>query len=103
KSGEVIGLREREAPRWEPLVSRDGHACARTPGGLILIDGTPRTEYRVEQDYFFVLGDNRDESLDSRSWGFVPLESIVGRAIVVYWSVDPDSGIRWGRVGRAVR
>jgi signal peptidase I len=103
KKGEMIPLGEAEASRWEPLVERDGHTCARGPGGEVIIDGTPQREYRVGQEYFFVLGDNRDESLDSRSWGFVPFESIVGRAMVVYWSVDPDSGVRWSRTGTVVR
>ncbi len=47
----------------------------------------------VPEDDYFVLGDNRDESLDSRYWGFVPRENIVGRPLIIYWSVrteDPD-------------
>jgi len=45
----------------------------------------------VPEDYYFVLGDNRDESLDSRYWGFVPRENIVGRPLLIYWSVKRDS------------
>ena len=52
---------------------------------------------------FFVLGDNRDDSLDSRAWGFVPFDRIVGRAMMIYWSVDDRTGIRWGRPGTVVR
>ena len=52
---------------------------------------------------YFVLGDNRDDSLDSRAWGFVPLERIVGRAMMIYWSVDGRTGIRWTRAGTVVR
>jgi len=51
----------------------------------------------------FVLGDNLDESLDSRSWGFVPLESIVGRAFLVYWSIAPGGSIRWRRTFTLIR
>ena len=44
----------------------------------------------VPEDYYFVLGDNRDESLDSRYWGFVPRENIVGRPLLIYWSVKRE-------------
>jgi signal peptidase I len=55
---------------------------------------------RVPADHFFVLGDNRDNSRDSRFWGFLPRENVVGRAVVVYWSRDPRTGaIRWHRFG----
>ena len=52
---------------------------------------------------YFVLGDNRDDSLDSRAWGFVPFDRIVGRAMMIYWSVDGRTGIRWGRPGTVIR
>jgi signal peptidase I len=57
----------------------------------------------VPEDRYFVLGDNRDDSLDSRAWGFVPFDRIVGRAMMIYWSVDSRTGIRWTRPGTVVR
>ena len=57
----------------------------------------------VPEDSCFVLGDNLDESLDSRAWGFVPMRSIVGRAFMVYWSIAPGGGIRWGRLLTMIR
>lgn len=44
----------------------------------------------VPEDHYFVLGDNRDDSLDSRYWGFVPAENVVGRPLLIYWSADHD-------------
>jgi signal peptidase I len=57
----------------------------------------------VEKDYVFVLGDNRDNSYDSRFWGFVPMDDIIGQAMIVYWSVDPQKHVRWERIGTLVR
>jgi signal peptidase I len=49
-------------------------------------------ELIVPPDRYFVLGDNRDESLDSRYWGFVPRENVIGRPLVIYWSFERDLG-----------
>jgi signal peptidase I len=103
KSGETILLRGADAPRWEPLVRREGHMIARAPSGEVLLDGVPAVRYRIRENHYFVMGDNRDDSLDSRAWGFVPFDRIVGRAMIVYWSVDDRTGVRWGRPGTVVR
>ncbi|NIW79704.1 MAG: signal peptidase I, partial [Calditrichae bacterium] len=65
---------------------------------------------RVKKDHYFVMGDNRDNSSDSRSWGFVPPDNIVGKPLIIYLSMKPgDSGfnilknIRWKRLGNVVR
>jgi signal peptidase I len=102
-AGDTIPLREADAGRWEPTVRLEGHVTARSPGGEILLDGVPSRIYGVRENHFFVLGDNRDDSLDSRVWGFVPFDCIVGRAMLVYWSVDENAGIRWTRTGTVIR
>lgn len=66
--------------------------------GKIFINGKETTTYTFKQDYYFMMGDNRHNSADSRMWGFVPHDHIVGKAVMVWFSKDPNGGIRWNRI-----
>jgi signal peptidase I len=58
----------------------------------------------VPKDSVFAMGDNRDQSYDSRFWGFVDLSKIKGKAVIIYWSWDSDSTwVRFKRIGRLIR
>ena len=74
---------------------------------FLLIDGHPVSEfseYTVEQNYYWAMGDNRDDSLDSRYWGFVPENNILGEALFAYFSLDFDTWTpRWDRIGTLIR
>ena len=58
---------------------------------------------RVPKDKVFVMGDNRDQSYDSRYWGFVDLKDIKGEALIIYWSWNPNNSLRFSRIGRLVK
>ncbi len=78
---------------WDTFIQRDGHKATLDARGNVLIDGKPNSTYVVEKNYLFGMGDNRDNSLDSRFWGFIPEENIVGSPMIVYWSWDTDVSI----------
>jgi len=111
--GMEIELNSGNIKQWKIIIEREGHNVEVQPAGEILIDGLEAKKYIIEKDYVFVMGDNRNNSLDSRFWGFVPVENIIGRAVFIYWSWDSNipifnlpekiKSIRWERIGKRIR
>jgi signal peptidase I len=101
RKGDNIALTRENISVWDDLISHEGHRVEQTASS-ILIDGQIVSHYIIEKNYLFVLGDNRDHSYDSRSWGFLPEDNVIGSAMMVYWSADPRGDIRWNRIGKLV-
>jgi signal peptidase I len=80
----------------------EGHQLTRNPAGGYLLDGEPATHYTFEMDYYFMMGDNRYSSLDSRFWGFVPEDHIVGKPVMVLFNHEAGVGMRWNRTFNSV-
>ncbi|WP_053404301.1 signal peptidase I [Persicobacter sp. CCB-QB2] len=73
-------------------------------GDELFMDGQKISEYTFKQNYYFMMGDNRHNSEDSRFWGFVPMDHIVGKAYFTFWSMDPTaSGMEKWRFDRILR
>lgn len=92
----------------EAIQKYEGNKKVVVNGYQIYIDGKLITSYTFKQDYYFMMGDNRHNSADSRFWGFVPSDHIVGKAFFVWMSIDPNKSlfswnkIRWNRLFRFV-
>lgn len=119
KKGDLLPINRDNLEQWEVFIEREGHKAQLGGSGSVEIDGKPATQYKVERDYLWMMGDNRDNSEDSRFWGFAPVDNVVGSAMFIYWSwyhpptdgtedgYDPDevqsTHVRWGRMGHIIR
>ena len=108
KQGATIPINKQTIAVYGPIIQRyeENKAVEITPT-TVKIDGQPITSYTFRQDYYFMMGDNRHNSEDSRYWGFVPEDHIVGKAVFVWMSLDPVPAdiwhkIRWSRVFRLI-
>ena len=102
--GETIELNCVTLPLYRRIIEAYEHNKLEVKGDQVFIDGEPANSYTFGMDYYFMMGDNRHNSADSRFWGFVPEDHIIGKPRLIWLSIDKEyGGIRWNRMFRIVR
>ena len=108
KAGATITLTDANLPLYRRAITVYEHTELEEKNGAIYINGKQTDSYTFKQDYYWMMGDNRHRSQDARFWGFVPFDHVVGKAVLVWLTADPEKGgfpggIRWKRLFSRVR
>ncbi len=102
EAGKTIELNRQNLPYYKRIITEYENHSLEVRGDAIFIDNQPATTYTFAQNYYWMMGDNRHNSEDSRVWGYVPEDHIVGKPVFIWFSLDPHKSglnkIRWERV-----
>lgn len=107
KKGATIVLNRQNLALYSRCIENYEGNALKVSGERIFLNGIEANSYTFKYDYYFMMGDNRHNSADSRSWGFVPEDHVVGQPILVWLSLEKDKslfkgGIRWNRIFKMV-
>lgn len=108
----TVELNPKNIELWQNAINIDlGRKVVSVEGTVITVNGTPIHQYTFQKNFYFVLGDNRSNSLDSRYFGYIPEEWIIGKPFVIYWSQLPSqrsgisdffSNVRYSRLMKSI-
>jgi signal peptidase I len=102
--GMTVEINTETLPLYKRIIAAYEQNDLEVREGEVFINGEAATSYTFQMDYYFMIGDNRHNSADSRYWGFVPEDHIIGKPRLIWLSVDKEYGkIRWKRMFRVVR
>src|SRR5690606_26691076 len=101
KKGATITLTPENIAFYRRIIAVYEHNTLEEKDGQFIINGKPTNQYTFNMDYFWMMGDNRHNSQDSRFWGYVPEDHVVGKASLIWFSYD--KGPRWNRLFKSIK
>lgn len=102
KKGATIKLDIKTLPFYKRIIQEYEKNDLQVKGQQLIINGKVSTSYTFKQDYYWMMGDNRQNSLDARFWGYVPFDHVIGKPVFIWFSWDKDAKgikkVRWNRI-----